>query len=56
MAKLFLGKRGQHFLEYTMLILIISAAIIAIRQYMLRSLNWQFKQIQEEISEPTRGD
>ncbi len=56
MAKIFSGKRGQNFLEYTMLILIVTAALIAMRQYMQRSLNAHLKQIQEEISEPSRGE
>ena len=56
MVRMLFGKRGQSFLEYTMLILIISAALIAMRQYVQRSLNVHLKQIQEEISEPTRGE
>jgi len=56
MRKLIFGRNGQNILEFTMLILIVSAALVAMRLYVQRSLNVHLKGIQQEISESTRGD
>lgn len=54
MLKIFYHKRAQSFLEYTMLILVISAALIAMQQYMQRSINARLKQVQQELDESRR--
>ena len=56
MLKVFYSRRAQSFMEYTMLIMIVAAALVAMTQYMQRSLNVRLKQVQEEISEPSRGE
>ncbi|MCU0666747.1 MAG: hypothetical protein MUF05_06610 [Candidatus Omnitrophica bacterium] len=48
------SKRGQNFLEYAMLIIVISAALIAMYQYIQRSMNARLKQAQEELDESKR--
>ena len=40
---------GQSFIEYVILIIIISAAIIAITTYIMRSANARLKQEQQEL-------
>ena len=42
-------RNGQSFVEYTMLIIIISAAIIAMTTYIMRSTNARLKQEQTEL-------
>ena len=54
MINIFYNKRAQNFLEYVLLITIISAALIAMQQYMQRSINARLKQVQEEINESKR--
>lgn len=54
MLKIFYNKRAQNFLEYTMLILVISAALIAMHQYIQRSINARLKQVQTELNESKR--
>ncbi len=54
MLKIFYNKRAQNFLEYTMLIMVIAAALLAMRQYMQRSINARLKQVQEELNESKR--
>ena len=54
MAKIFYSKRAQSFLEYTMLIIVISAALIAMQAYMQRSINARLKQVQVELNESRR--
>lgn len=53
MIRLF-GKRAQSFLEYAMLIIIVSAALIAMQQYIQRSINARLKQVQQELDESKR--
>lgn len=43
-------RNGQSFLEYAMLILIISGAIIAMTAYLMRSLNARLKQEKNELN------
>ena len=42
-------RNGQSFIEYTMLILIVSAALIAMTTYIMRSMNARLKQEQGEL-------
>ena len=42
-------KNGQSFIEYTMLIIIVSAALIAMTTYIMRSMNARLKQEQGEL-------
>jgi Flp pilus assembly pilin Flp len=43
-------KKGQGFVEYAMLIIIVSAAIIAMTLYLIRSVNARLKQTQDELN------
>jgi Flp pilus assembly pilin Flp len=54
MLRIFYNKRAQSFLEYTMLIMVIAAALLAMRQYIQRSINARLKQVQEELNEAKR--
>jgi uncharacterized protein (UPF0333 family) len=54
MLKVFYNKRGQNFLEYTMLVMVIVAALIAMQQYIQRSVNARLKQVQQEMDESRR--
>jgi len=47
-------RKAQSFIEYTMLILVIAAALIAMQQYMQRSINARLKQVQQELNESKR--
>ena len=42
-------RSGQSFIEYTMLIIIVSAALIAMTTYIMRSMNARLKQEQQEL-------
>ena len=42
-------RNGQSFIEYTMLIIIVSAALIAMTTYIMRSMNARLKQEQQEL-------
>jgi len=54
MLKILYNKRAQNFLEYTMLIMVISAALIAMHQYIQRSINARLRQVQTELDETKR--
>lgn len=41
--------KGQNVLEYTMLIIIAAAALIAMTTYIMRSMNARLKQAQDEL-------
>jgi hypothetical protein len=43
-------RRGQSFIEYTMLIIIVSAALVAMTTYIMRSMNARLKQEQGELN------
>lgn len=47
-------RSAQSFLEYTMLIMVVAAAIIAMQQYIQRSMNARLKQVQQEMDESRR--
>lgn len=42
--------KGQGFAEYVMLIIVVSAALIAITAYLMRSTNASLKQRQQELN------
>ncbi|MDD5130713.1 MAG: hypothetical protein PHS66_06695 [Candidatus Omnitrophica bacterium] len=41
---------GQGFIEYAMLIIVVSAALIAMTTYLMRSTNARIKQGQQELN------
>jgi Flp pilus assembly pilin Flp len=43
-------RSGQGFVEYAMLIIVVSAAIIAMTMYLMRSVNARLKQTQDELN------
>jgi len=45
-----LQRRGQNVIEYTVLIMIVAAALIAMTTYMMRSMNARIKQTQDELN------
>lgn len=54
MAKILLHKKAQSFLEYTMLVIIVSLSILAMQVYIQRALNARLKQVQVELDESKR--
>ncbi len=50
----FHNRRAQNFLEYAMLIIVISAALIAMYQYIQRAMNARLRQVQVELDESKR--
>lgn len=54
MPRMLYSRRAQNFLEYTMLIMVISAALIAMHQYIQRSINARLRQVQTELDEAKR--
>ncbi|MDD4953392.1 MAG: hypothetical protein PHG40_00610 [Candidatus Omnitrophica bacterium] len=54
MLKFFYSKRAQNFLEYTVLIAVVSAALLAMSQYIQRAVNARFRQVQVELDESKR--
>ncbi len=54
MLKVFYNRRAQNFMEYTMLVIVIVTALLAMRQYIQRSMNARLKQIQTELNESKR--
>jgi uncharacterized protein (UPF0333 family) len=54
MRRIFYGKKAQSFLEYVILILVITAALIAMFPYMQRAINARLKQVQLELDESRR--
>lgn len=45
-----LHRRGQNMIEYTILIMIVAGALIAMATYMMRSMNARIKQTQDELN------
>jgi Flp pilus assembly pilin Flp len=43
-------KQGQSVIEYTMLIIIIAAALVAMTTYIMRSMNARLMQAQDELN------
>ena len=54
MLRLYRNRRAQSFLEYVMLVIIITTALIAMYPYMNRAVNARLKQIQLELEESKR--
>lgn len=54
MPGIFFNKKAQSILEYVMLIMMVSAALIAMYPYMRRAVNARLKQIQVELDETKR--
>lgn len=54
MLKRVAQNKAQSFLEYVMLIIVVSAALIAMYQYMQRSVSARLKQVQLELNESRR--
>jgi Flp pilus assembly pilin Flp len=52
----FLRNKAQTFIEYAVLIGVISAALIAMYQYVNRSIQAKLKQVQEEVSDNTGAE
>jgi len=48
------NRKAQSFVEYVMLVLVISAALIAMYSYMRRSINAKLKQVSVELDESKR--
>ena len=42
--------KAQNVLEYTMLIIIVAAALMAMTTYIMRSMNARLKQAQDELN------
>ena len=54
MYKIFYNKKAQNFLEYALLISVVSAAIIAMSLYIRRSINARLIETQKELDESRR--
>lgn len=54
MFKIFYSKRAQNFIEYSVLVAVIAAALIAMQQYINRAMNARLKQVQLELDESKR--
>lgn len=54
MFKIFFHKKAQSFMEYVMVILVITTALVAMYPYIRRSINARLKQIQVELNESKR--
>lgn len=44
------NNKGQNVLEYTLLIIIVAAALTAMYTYMNRSVNARLRQVQDELN------
>lgn len=49
-----LRKKCQNVLEYSLLIMVIAAALMAMQKYLRRAFNARLKQVQEELDESSR--
>ena len=47
-------RKGQSILEYTLVIVVISAALMAMQTYLNRASNARLKQVQLELNESIR--
>jgi len=54
MRRILKNRQAQSFLEYAVLIGVVTAALIAMFTYMQRSVNARLKQIQVELDESKR--
>ncbi len=46
--------KAQSILEYSLLIMVIAAALMAMQKYIRRAMNARLKQVQEELDESSR--
>ncbi|MDD2689012.1 MAG: hypothetical protein PHT41_02540 [Candidatus Omnitrophica bacterium] len=54
MLKIFYHKRAQSILEYSMLVIIIATALVAMQQYIQRAVNARMRQVAQELDESRR--
>lgn len=54
MLKILSNRKAQSFLEYAMLVIVVSVAIIAMQQYIQRSVNARLRSVQVELDESKR--
>lgn len=54
MVRTLQNRRAQSFLEYAMLVIVIAVAVVAMQQYIMRSVNARLKQTQVELDETKR--
>ena len=54
MLRIIYNKKAQNFLEYAMLILILSAALMAMNKYVYRSIQARLKQVQTDLNAAKR--
>jgi Flp pilus assembly pilin Flp len=47
-------RKAQSILEYTLLVVVVSAALMAMHKYINRALNARLKQVQLELNESIR--
>lgn len=47
-------KKGQSILEYTVIIAIVAAALVAMQQYVFRAINARMEQVRLELDESSR--
>jgi uncharacterized protein (UPF0333 family) len=47
-------RKCQNVLEYSLLIMVIAAALMAMHKYLRRAFNARLKQVQEELDESSR--
>ncbi len=48
-----INRRAQSIVEYTMLFMVVAAAIVMTYKYVYRSVNARLKQVQEELEYKT---
>ena len=48
-------KKAQSFIEYTLLVLAVSAAILAMSKYVQRAMNYRFATVRQEFNDAQRG-
>jgi len=54
MPRIIYNRRAQNFLEYAMIILVISLALIAMNKYVYRSIQARLKQAQSDLNAAKR--
>jgi len=54
MALIIIKKRAQSILEYAVLIIVVSSALMVMQKYVRRAMNARLKQVQEELNEASR--
>ncbi len=54
MLRIIYNKKAQNFLEYAMIILVISVALMAMSKYAYRSIHARLKQVQSDLNASRR--